>query len=94
MAYFGHGNYVVVVLHVRGSKASIIKLVLEREPRSGKICFLAGSILPNEEPVDATIRELFGQSGLTLIVDGLMLLSNNHVRVPLLASQHQLVYFL
>jgi hypothetical protein len=32
MAYVGPRNYVVVVLHVGGSKASYIKLVLQREP--------------------------------------------------------------
>jgi hypothetical protein len=33
-----------------------IKLVLQREPRIGKIWFLAGSILPNEAPVDVAVR--------------------------------------
>jgi hypothetical protein len=53
MASLGPGNYVVVVLHVGGSKASDIKLVLQREPRIGKTLFIVGSILPNEEFVDA-----------------------------------------
>jgi 8-oxo-dGTP pyrophosphatase MutT (NUDIX family) len=59
MASLGHGNYFVVVLLVGGSKASGIKLVLQREPRTGKTWFPAGSILPNEAPVDAAVRELF-----------------------------------
>jgi hypothetical protein len=40
MAYIGHGKYVVDVLTVGGSKASNIKVVLEREPHSGKSGFL------------------------------------------------------
>jgi hypothetical protein len=47
MASIGHGQYVVVVLYVGGSKAPDIKLVLQREPRTSKTWFLAGSILPN-----------------------------------------------
>jgi 8-oxo-dGTP pyrophosphatase MutT (NUDIX family) len=53
----GHGHYVVVVLHVGGSKASHIKLVLQREHRSRKKWIPDGSIGPNEELVDAAIRE-------------------------------------
>jgi hypothetical protein len=41
MAFVGHGDYLVAVLHVGGSKASHIKLVLQREPRSGKTWFPA-----------------------------------------------------
>jgi hypothetical protein len=37
MASVGHGRSVVVVLHVGGTKLSDIKLVLQREPRSGKL---------------------------------------------------------
>jgi 8-oxo-dGTP pyrophosphatase MutT (NUDIX family) len=61
MDYVGHGNYVVVVFIVGGSniKASNIKLVLlQREPRAGKTWPLAGLILPNEDLVDAAVREL------------------------------------
>jgi hypothetical protein len=36
MAFACPGNYVVVVLHVGGAKASNIKLVLQRELRTGK----------------------------------------------------------
>ena len=42
MAFVGPGHYVVVVLHVGGSKAYDIKFVLEREPRTGKTWFHAG----------------------------------------------------
>jgi hypothetical protein len=35
MAVVGPGNYVVVVLFVGGTKASYIKLVFQREPRTG-----------------------------------------------------------
>jgi hypothetical protein len=48
MASLGPDNDVVVVLHVGGSKASNIKHVLRREPRTAKTWFPAGSILPNE----------------------------------------------
>jgi hypothetical protein len=56
MASLGLGNYVVVVLKTRGSKASDIKLVLQREPRFGKTWFFAGLILPNEAHVDDVAR--------------------------------------
>jgi hypothetical protein len=56
MAYVVSGHYVVVVLHVGGSKASDMKRVLQREPRASKSWFPAGSILHNEEPVDAVVR--------------------------------------
>jgi 8-oxo-dGTP pyrophosphatase MutT (NUDIX family) len=69
MASVGPCHYVVVVLHVGGSKASDIKLVLQLEPRYGKTWFLAGSILPNEEHVDADVRELLVETGLTLTCD-------------------------
>jgi hypothetical protein len=58
VASLGIGNYVVVVLNVGGSKASNIKLVLHREPPTGKTSSLAGSILPNEEHVDVVVPEL------------------------------------
>jgi 8-oxo-dGTP pyrophosphatase MutT (NUDIX family) len=64
MAYVGPSHYVVVVLHVGGSKASDIKLVLHREPRIGKTLCPAGSILPNGEPVDDDVRELLEETGL------------------------------
>jgi 8-oxo-dGTP pyrophosphatase MutT (NUDIX family) len=92
MASVGHGNYVVVVLTVGGSKASNIKLVLQRKPRNGKIWFLAGSMLSNEEHVDATVRELLEETGLTLTRDDLIILSNNPARVSLHEGKHQLVY--
>jgi hypothetical protein len=52
----GPGHYAVVVLHVSGSKVFDIKLVSQREPRSGKTWFRAGSIKPNEEHVDVVVR--------------------------------------
>jgi hypothetical protein len=44
MASVGRVRYAVVVLHVGGSKFADVKLVLQREPRSGKTWFPAGSI--------------------------------------------------
>jgi 8-oxo-dGTP pyrophosphatase MutT (NUDIX family) len=81
MASLGLGHYMVVVQHVRGSKASNIKLVLQREPRSSNTWFPAGSILPNEEHVDAVVRELLEESGLTLTSNDLTMLSDVPVRV-------------
>jgi 8-oxo-dGTP pyrophosphatase MutT (NUDIX family) len=66
--------------------------VLQREPRSSESWFRAGSILSNEEHIDASVRELFEEVGLILTVDDLTMLSNNNVRVPLRASKHHLVY--
>jgi hypothetical protein len=43
---------VVVVLHVGGPKASDVKLVLQREPRTSKTWFPAGLILPHEDDVE------------------------------------------
>jgi hypothetical protein len=87
MASVGPGNYVVVVLPVRGSKAFDIKLALHREPLTGNTWFHDGSILPNEEHVDATIRKLLGKTGLPLTPDYLTMLSNNLVRVSLLKGK-------
>jgi 8-oxo-dGTP pyrophosphatase MutT (NUDIX family) len=82
---------VVVVLHVGGSKLADVKLVLQREPRSGKTLFPAGSISPDEELIDDAVRELYGETGITLTLDDLTLLSDAPVRVALPVGQ-QLVY--
>jgi ADP-ribose pyrophosphatase YjhB (NUDIX family) len=91
MASIGPGRYVVVVLHVGGTKLSDIKLVLQREHRYGKTWFPAGSVTTNEELVDAAVRELHEESGPILTPDDLTLLSDAHVRVALSDGQ-QLVY--
>jgi ADP-ribose pyrophosphatase YjhB (NUDIX family) len=82
---------VVVVIHVGGTKLSNVKLVLQREPRTGKTWFPAGFVTTNEEPVDAAVRELHEETGLTLTPDDLTLLNVAHVRVALPEGQH-LVY--
>jgi hypothetical protein len=51
MASIGPGRYVVVVLHVGGSKLTDIKLVLQREPSTGKTLFPVDSISSNEKHV-------------------------------------------
>jgi 8-oxo-dGTP pyrophosphatase MutT (NUDIX family) len=66
--------------------------VLHREHRIGITWIPARSILPNEDPVEAVVRELFEETGLALIVDNLTLLSGNLVRVPLPAGQPHLVH--
>jgi 8-oxo-dGTP pyrophosphatase MutT (NUDIX family) len=91
MASVGLGRYVVVVIHLGGTKLSNVKLVLQREPRTGKTWFPAGSVTSNEALVDAAVRELHEETGLTLTPDDLTLLSDAHVRVALSEGQH-LVY--
>jgi ADP-ribose pyrophosphatase YjhB (NUDIX family) len=81
----------VVVLHVGGSKASDIKLVLHRELRNGKTRFPGGSILPNEEHVDVVVRELHEETGLILTLDDYTVLSDAPVRVALPTWQRLLV---
>jgi 8-oxo-dGTP pyrophosphatase MutT (NUDIX family) len=87
MAYVGPRRYVVVVLHVGGTNLSDVKLVLQREPRTGKTWFPAGSVTPNEEPVDAAVRELREETGLILTPDDLTLLNDPPVRVALPVGQ-------
>jgi 8-oxo-dGTP pyrophosphatase MutT (NUDIX family) len=73
MGFVGPGRYVVVVIHVGGTKQSNVKLVLQREPRTGKTWFPAGSVTTNNEHVDAAVCELHEEIGLTLTPDDLML---------------------
>jgi 8-oxo-dGTP pyrophosphatase MutT (NUDIX family) len=65
--------------------------VLQREPRTGKTWFPAGSLVANEEHVDAAVRELHEETGLALTPDDLTLLSDAPLRVALPDGQH-LVY--
>jgi ADP-ribose pyrophosphatase YjhB (NUDIX family) len=65
--------------------------VLQREPRTGKTWFPAGSAAPNEELVDAVVRELHEETGLALTPDDLTLLSDAPFRVALPEGQ-QMVY--
>jgi hypothetical protein len=57
-ASVGLSKNVVDVLHVGGTHASYLKLVLQREPRPGKPRFRVDIVLPNEEQVDEAFREL------------------------------------
>jgi 8-oxo-dGTP pyrophosphatase MutT (NUDIX family) len=92
MAYVGPGRYVVViVLHVGGTGLLDVKLVLQREPRTGKTWSPVGSIIVNEEHVEAAVRELHEETGLSLTPDDLTLLSDADVRIALPNGQ-QLVY--
>jgi ADP-ribose pyrophosphatase YjhB (NUDIX family) len=91
MASVGARRYVVVVLHVGGTNLSDIKLVLQREPRSSKTWFPAGSVTANEEHVDAAVRELHEETCFILTPDYLTLLSDGPTRVALRVGQH-LVY--
>jgi ADP-ribose pyrophosphatase YjhB (NUDIX family) len=65
--------------------------VFQREPRSGKTWFPAGSVLPNEEPIDVALRELHEETGLVLTPDDLTMLSGEHVVITL-PQGRQLVY--
>jgi 8-oxo-dGTP pyrophosphatase MutT (NUDIX family) len=91
MAFVRPGRYVVIVLHVGGFKLADVKLVLQREPRSGKTWFPVGSISPNDEHIDAGVRELHEENGLILTPYDFTLLSDAPVRVALPVGQH-LVY--
>jgi hypothetical protein len=64
MVSVGPGNCVVAALPFVGFYASNIKLYSLREPRTGKTWFRAGIALPNEEPADAAVCELFDETGL------------------------------
>jgi ADP-ribose pyrophosphatase YjhB (NUDIX family) len=75
MASLSPGNSIVIALHVGGSKALDIKLVLQQEPRSGKTWFPADTIFPNEAHVDKAVRELFEETRVTRTVDDLTRLS-------------------
>jgi 8-oxo-dGTP pyrophosphatase MutT (NUDIX family) len=91
MASVGPGRYVVVGIRVGETKLSNVKLVLQREPRTGKTWFPAGSITANEEPVDGDVRELHEETGLILTPDDLTLMSDAPVGVALFEGK-QLVY--
>jgi 8-oxo-dGTP pyrophosphatase MutT (NUDIX family) len=91
MASVGPGRYVVVVLHVARTNLSDVKLVLQREPRTGITWFPAGSVTANKEPVDDDVRELYEETGLILTPDDLTRLSDAPVHVTLSVGQ-QLVY--
>jgi 8-oxo-dGTP pyrophosphatase MutT (NUDIX family) len=84
MAFVGPRRYVVVVIHVGGATLSNVKLVLQRERRTGKTWLPAGSVTANGEPIDVAARELREETGLTLTPDDLKLLSDAPVRVALL----------
>jgi ADP-ribose pyrophosphatase YjhB (NUDIX family) len=88
MVVVGPGRYVVVVLHVGGTKLSDIKLVLQREPRTGKTWFPVGYVTANEEHVDAAVRKLHEETGLILTPDDLTMLSDAPVRIALHVGQH------
>jgi 8-oxo-dGTP pyrophosphatase MutT (NUDIX family) len=92
MASVGPGNHVVVVLHVGGSNTSYINTVLQREPRTGNALFPYGIVLPSEDHVDAAVRELFEETGMTMAVQDLTMLSSADVRVPFLEGKYQLFY--
>jgi ADP-ribose pyrophosphatase YjhB (NUDIX family) len=64
-----------------------VKLVLQREPCTGKTWFPASFVAANEEPDDVAVRELHEKTGLTLTPDDLTLLSDALVRVALLEGQ-------
>jgi hypothetical protein len=62
MASVGPDNYVVVVLHVRDSKASGIKLVLQREPRTDTLDFMPDwfclTMHPSTSPFASCLKKL------------------------------------
>jgi ADP-ribose pyrophosphatase YjhB (NUDIX family) len=92
MVSLGSRNYVVFKLPIGGTKISNIKVVLQREPRTGITWFSIRFVLPNKEPVDAAVHELFEETCLTLTIDDFTMLSNKPVRVSLPKGKHELVY--
>jgi ADP-ribose pyrophosphatase YjhB (NUDIX family) len=80
-----------LLLDLGGYKLADIKLVLQREPSSGKTWFLAGLISSNEELVDVAVHELHEETGLILTHDDLTMLSEAPARVAL-PDGHHLVY--
>jgi ADP-ribose pyrophosphatase YjhB (NUDIX family) len=60
--------------------------MLRRKPRTCTTWALAGSILPNEAPVDAHVRDLFEKTGLTRTAGDISTLSRNPIRVSLLVG--------
>jgi 8-oxo-dGTP pyrophosphatase MutT (NUDIX family) len=87
MAFVGPRRYVVLVIHVGGTKLSNSKLGLQREPRTGKTWFPAGFVAASEEPIDVAVRELHEETGLTLTPDDLTRLSDALVQVALPKGQ-------
>jgi ADP-ribose pyrophosphatase YjhB (NUDIX family) len=83
MVSVGPDNCGVVDLSLESPHASDITLVLQREPRSGKSWCVADIVLPKEKYVDAAVRDLFEEIGLTLTVDNFTVLSGVAVQVPL-----------
>jgi ADP-ribose pyrophosphatase YjhB (NUDIX family) len=71
-----------------GPKLSHIKLVLQREPRSGKTWFPLCLVSANEEHVDVAVRELHEETGLILTPYDLTLLSDAPVRVAFPVGQY------
>jgi hypothetical protein len=84
---------VVLVVHVGGSHALDIKLILHRKPRIGNAWFYYGFVETNEEyAVDVIVHEFFEETGIIHAVDDLTILSGVGVRVALPEGEYQLVY--
>jgi hypothetical protein len=86
MAYVGHGNHyyeTVVFAHVGSPNVLENKRVLQRGPRTGRILFHAGTMLPNiEEPTDAAVRKFFEKANLTLAANDSTMFRGEDVCVP------------
>jgi ADP-ribose pyrophosphatase YjhB (NUDIX family) len=89
MAFVGPYNYALVVLRVGSPNASDMKIVLQREPKSDKAWFLVGTVLPDEEHVDAAVYKFFEETGMIMTDGDLTLMSGKVVRVPLPESKTQ-----
>jgi 8-oxo-dGTP pyrophosphatase MutT (NUDIX family) len=84
MTFVGLSRYVMILLPIGSPIGSDIKLAMQREPLTCKILFLVGSMLVNEEPVDAVVRELVEETSLPpSVYDLTMSFFCEAVRVPL-----------
>jgi ADP-ribose pyrophosphatase YjhB (NUDIX family) len=79
--YLGH--CVVVLMPIGSPTCAGIKLVLQPEPSTIKLWIPAGFVLSNEEPVDATVRELVEKISLLLIAFDSTSVRDRYVCVPL-----------
>jgi hypothetical protein len=93
MASVGPGHFVVVVLHIGGSKASDIQPFYSVSLALVKLGFLPVQYCLTRSLLMLLFVSYFKETGLTLTVDDSTMLNDAPVRVALNEGQRQLVYF-